>query len=45
MSCRTAIALAACTDPTRAGRAIAVNNNNADNNRPRPRVDDQARSL
>jgi hypothetical protein len=38
MSCRAAIALAMNSAPLRAGRDVAVNN--ANNNRPRPRVDD-----
>lgn len=39
MSCRLAIALTVKTAPHRAGRDRA-NVNNANNNRPRPRVDD-----
>jgi hypothetical protein len=40
MSCRAAIALAMNSDPFRAGRDVAVNNNANTNNRPRQRVDD-----
>lgn len=40
MSCRAANAFAVNTDPLRAGRDVAANNNANTNNRPRMRVDD-----